>query len=126
MPLYEYQCSKCGAVFERLQKFSDAPLTEHEGCGGAVERLISAPAFHLKGTGWYATDYARGSGGAKGEIKHDKPGEGDSSSKSEGKSNEKSESKSENKSESSSESKTESKSESKTESKPAPAGAKHD
>ena len=130
MPLYEYQCSKCGAVFERLQKFSDAPLTEHEGCGGAVERLISAPAFHLKGTGWYATDYARGSGGAKGEIKHDKAGEGDSSSKGEGKSDSKpdshSESKKDTKSDTKSDTKTESKSESKSESKPAPAGAKHD
>jgi putative FmdB family regulatory protein len=125
MPLYEYQCSKCGAVFERLQKFSDAPLTEHEGCGGAVERLISAPAFHLKGTGWYATDYARGSGGAKGEIKHDK-GEGDSSSKGEGKSDSKSDSHSESKTDTKTDTKTESKSESKSESKPAPAGAKGD
>ena len=62
MPLYEYKCHKCGKTFETLQKFSDNPLETHPGCGGAVEKLISAPAFHLKGTGWYATDYAKTSG----------------------------------------------------------------
>ena len=63
MPLYEYQCSKCEKTFEVIQKFADPPLTEHEDCGGSVERLLSAPAFQLKGTGWYVTDY--GKGGAK-------------------------------------------------------------
>jgi putative FmdB family regulatory protein len=72
MPLYEYQCSKCGNVFEVIQKFSDAPLTVHEGCGGEVVRLISRSAFQLKGSGWYVTDYARGSSGAgTGEAKND-------------------------------------------------------
>ena len=61
MPMYEYQCSKCGTIFEKLQKFSDEPLATHEGCGGAVEKLLSAPAFQFKGTGWYVTDYAKGS-----------------------------------------------------------------
>ena len=61
MPLYEYRCQKCGKVFEVIQKFSDAPLETHEGCGGTVERLLSAPALQFKGTGWYVTDYARGS-----------------------------------------------------------------
>lgn len=60
MPLYEYRCSKCNGVFEVIQKFSDAPLTVHEGCGGSVERLISAPGLQFKGSGWYITDYARG------------------------------------------------------------------
>ncbi len=60
MPLYEYRCSKCNDVFEVIQKFSDAPLTVHEGCGGSVERLISAPGLQFKGSGWYITDYARG------------------------------------------------------------------
>jgi putative FmdB family regulatory protein len=59
MPLYEYRCAKCGNVFEVIQKFSDTPLTVHEGCGGAVERLISRSGFSLKGSGWYATDYPR-------------------------------------------------------------------
>jgi putative FmdB family regulatory protein len=59
MPLYEYRCHKCGHTFELIQKFSDEPLTTHNGCGGGVEKLISSPAFHLKGSGWYATDYAK-------------------------------------------------------------------
>jgi putative FmdB family regulatory protein len=63
MPLYEYKCNKCGAVFEKLQKFSDEPVTTHGGCGGPVERLLSPPAFHFKGSGFYITDYARNSNG---------------------------------------------------------------
>jgi putative FmdB family regulatory protein len=62
MPMYEYKCHKCGQVFELIQRFSDAPLTVHEACGGELEKVISAPAFHLKGSGWYATDYAKGAG----------------------------------------------------------------
>ena len=62
MPLYEYQCDSCGARFEVIQKFSDAPLVTHEGCGGHVERLLSAPALQFKGSGWYITDYARANG----------------------------------------------------------------
>lgn len=61
MPLYEYQCKKCGLVFEVLQRVNDEPLSTHETCGGAVERLISPPAFQFKGSGWYITDYAKGS-----------------------------------------------------------------
>jgi putative FmdB family regulatory protein len=60
MPTYEYKCEKCGTVFEKRQRFSDQPLTAHPECGGPVHRLLSAPAFQLKGTGWYATDYAKG------------------------------------------------------------------
>ena len=59
MPLYEYRCSKCDKKIEVIRKFSDPPLTEHEGCGGVLEQLLSAPAFQLKGTGWYVTDYAK-------------------------------------------------------------------
>ncbi|MGB9611844.1 MAG: FmdB family zinc ribbon protein [Bryobacteraceae bacterium] len=67
MPLYEYKCDQCGEVFEVIQKFSDAPLETHDGCGGAVRRLLSAPAIQFKGTGWYITDYARaGTGGGNG------------------------------------------------------------
>ena len=62
MPLYEYKCASCGKTFEVIQKFADEPLKTHPECGGIVERLFSAPAFHLKGTGWYATDYGKGSG----------------------------------------------------------------
>jgi len=60
MPLYEYQCENCGKVFELIQKFSDEPTAIHEQCGGKVHRLISAPALHFKGSGWYVTDYAKG------------------------------------------------------------------
>jgi putative FmdB family regulatory protein len=59
LPLYEYQCEKCGALTEKIQKFSDLPLTTCEKCGGKLERLLSAPAIQFKGTGWYITDYAR-------------------------------------------------------------------
>ncbi len=59
MPLYEYQCSKCGERVEKIQKFSDPPLVRCEKCGGTLERLISSPAIQFKGSGWYVTDYAR-------------------------------------------------------------------
>src|ERR1700679_1559520 len=61
MPLYEYMCHRCGKTIETLQRFSDEPLTVHEECGGELEKLISRSAFQLKGSGWYATDYAHGS-----------------------------------------------------------------
>lgn len=62
MPLYEYKCEKCGNQFEVIQKFADQPLTVHEDCGGGVHRLLSAPALQFKGSGFYITDYAKGSG----------------------------------------------------------------
>ena len=69
MPLYEYECTKDG-TFERMQKFSDPPLTTCPTCGGPVEKLLSAPAIQFKGTGWYVTDYARkSSGGESGKDK---------------------------------------------------------
>lgn len=64
MPLYEYQCKSCHTTTERIQKFSDPPLTVCPHCGGELEQLLSAPAVQFKGAGWYVTDYARkGSGG---------------------------------------------------------------
>jgi putative FmdB family regulatory protein len=121
MPLYEYRCSKCGKTFEVLQKFSDAPVKKHPGCGGKVEKLISASGFQLKGSGWYATDYAaKGSGKeAKAEAKANADAKGGDG----GKADVKAETKAETKAEST---KTETKSETKTESKPAPAAAKKD
>ena len=59
VPIYEYQCSKCGEVFEAFQKITDEPLTQCRFCKGKVEKLISQSSFQLKGTGWYLTDYAR-------------------------------------------------------------------
>lgn len=68
MPLYEYQCKSCHTLTERIQKFSDPPLTICPHCGGELEQLLSAPAVQFKGAGWYVTDYARkgGSGAGKG------------------------------------------------------------
>ena len=59
MPLYEYQCESCGRRTEALQRMSDPPLAACPHCGGALKKLLSAPAFQLKGSGWYATDYAK-------------------------------------------------------------------
>ena len=59
MPIYEYECTECGVVEEALQKFSDKPLTACSHCTGKLRRLISNSAFHLKGSGWYVTDYAK-------------------------------------------------------------------
>jgi putative FmdB family regulatory protein len=62
MPLYEYQCKKCGHRFERIQKFSDPHVKKCPECGGPVEQVLSAPAVQFKGSGWYVTDYAKKSG----------------------------------------------------------------
>jgi putative FmdB family regulatory protein len=59
MPLYEYQCKKCGHLFEKIQKFSDKLIKKCPECGGRVEQTISAPAVQFKGSGWYVTDYAK-------------------------------------------------------------------
>lgn len=80
MPLYEYKCHLCGKTFEVIQKFSDEPLKVHAECGGATERVLSAPAFHLKGSGWYATDYAKGSGTLPAKPSDSKSGAGESKS----------------------------------------------
>ena len=63
MPLYEYECGACGHRFETIQRFSDPPVDVCPACGkGPVNKLLSAPAFHFKGTGWYVTDYGRKGG----------------------------------------------------------------
>jgi putative FmdB family regulatory protein len=62
MPIYEYRCLDCNHEFERMQKFSDPPVETCPTCAGAVQKLISRSAFHLKGDGWYVTDYARKGG----------------------------------------------------------------
>jgi putative FmdB family regulatory protein len=58
MPLYEYECTRCGKVEEAFQRFSDKPLSKCRHCSGKLHKLISQSAFHLKGSGWYVTDYA--------------------------------------------------------------------
>lgn len=57
MPIYEYQCTHCGKTFEIFQKISDEPLKKCRICKGTLHKLISQCSFHLKGTGWYVTDY---------------------------------------------------------------------
>jgi putative FmdB family regulatory protein len=62
MPIYEYRCTACGHELESLQKFSDAPLSVCPACETpSLTKLVSAAGFHLKGSGWYATDF-KGSG----------------------------------------------------------------
>lgn len=66
MPIYEYQCQSCGHAFETMQRLADAPLTLCPKCEGPLKKLISAPAFQFKGSGWYVTDYSRSGGGKSG------------------------------------------------------------
>jgi putative FmdB family regulatory protein len=65
MPVYEYQCRDCKEIKEAFQKISDPPLTTCSHCNGGLKKLISQSTFHLKGSGWYVTDY----GGAKNQNK---------------------------------------------------------
>jgi len=81
MPLYEYECLKCGRRTEVLQRFDQAPLAACPECGGEVKKLVSSPAFQFKGSGFYATDYVKKSGS-------DSSPESKSESKSEGKADE--------------------------------------
>lgn len=62
MPIYEYECTKCGEITEALQSFSDKPLKRCKLCRGKLERIVSLSSFHLKGNGWYTTDYAKTAG----------------------------------------------------------------
>ena len=80
MPLYEYKCQKCGKHFEKIEKFSGPNMSKCPDCGGKVDRLISAPAIQFKGSGWYVTDYARGSSGAADKSDSGKTGSSDSAS----------------------------------------------
>ncbi len=61
MPIYEYECQKCGHHTEAWQRFSDPPITKCEACNGEMRKLISQSTFHLKGSGWYVTDYGSNS-----------------------------------------------------------------
>lgn len=114
MPIYEYKCEGCGETFEVIQKFADEPVTVHDKCGGHVNRLMSAPSFQFKGSGWYVTDYAKGnvSGPPKTESKNESSDKS-SGDKSSGDGGSKTEAKPETKTEGKTEAKTETKSESK-------------
>ena len=80
MPLYEYECKKCGHRFEKIQLYSDKMVKKCPECGGQVEQMISAPAVQFKGSGWYVTDYAKKSSSPGGS------GSGDSKDKKDDKS----------------------------------------
>ena len=67
MPLYEYECQSCGDRVEILQRVGAPPVGKCEACGGQLKRLLSAPAFQFKGTGWYVTDYAKKNSSPAGE-----------------------------------------------------------
>ena len=81
MPIYEYECTKCGHVHEIMQKMSDKPLTKCPECSGKLQKMISQSSFHLKGSGWYVTDYANKSGTSSEPAKKKKIDKTDSSSK---------------------------------------------
>lgn len=71
MPIYEYECTNCGRVEEAFQKISEEPLTTCSHCQGKLHKLISQSSFHLKGSGWYVTDYggSKSSGGSTSKAK---------------------------------------------------------
>ena len=87
MPFYEYECTKCHNQLEILQKISDPPVKKCELCSGKMKKMISQSTFHLKGSGWYVTDYKSKSGGYDGKTdsgdspaKDEKSGSSDASS----------------------------------------------
>jgi putative FmdB family regulatory protein len=80
LPLYEYECVKCGHRFEKIEPVSASTTKKCPKCGAKAERQIAAPAIQFKGSGWYVTDYAgKGSGSTASEsgdgAKSDKPAE---------------------------------------------------
>ena len=94
MPIYEYRCDECGASSEVMQKISDDPLTVCDKCGGPLHKVLHPVAIHFKGSGFYTTDYGKGSGrragardagSADGEAGSAEGASGDGSSDSAGK-----------------------------------------
>jgi putative FmdB family regulatory protein len=111
MPFYEYQCKACGAEVEVLQKITDAPLKKCPECGKSqLAKLVSAPVFRLKGSGWYETDFKTDKDNKRNLVESDKA---------ESKSDDKPEAKTDAKADAKPEAKAESKAESKSDSKPA-------
>jgi len=74
LPLYEYECSKCGHRVEKIENVSGPYLKKCPKCGRKVQQLPSAPAIQFKGSGWYVTDYARKA--SPGDSTKDAPSEG--------------------------------------------------
>jgi putative FmdB family regulatory protein len=88
VPIYEYRCDECGDSFDVLQRMSDDPLVTCEKCGGTLRKVMHPVAIHFKGSGFYTTDYGKGSGrrpgGRDGSAEGgESSGEGSSSSKDE-------------------------------------------
>lgn len=81
MPLYEYECSKCGHCFEKIERHTAPQKQKCPKCKGVAERLFSAPAAHFKGSGWYVTDYARKPSGADSKSEKSEKAEATESSK---------------------------------------------
>lgn len=81
MPTYEYLCKTCGHHFERVQRFSDAPLTECPQCSGEIRRVIHPAGIVFKGSGWYITDSRKGGGDSASLPKGESKGEAKSESK---------------------------------------------
>jgi putative FmdB family regulatory protein len=98
LPLYEYECTKCGERVEIIQKISDPPYSHCPKCLGDMRKLFSSPAIQFKGSGFYKTDYPSKSAESKSESKSETKGESKSETKGESKSETKSESKSDGKS----------------------------
>jgi putative FmdB family regulatory protein len=88
MPIYEYKCRKCNKEFEAVQLFTDEPLKTCRFCKGPVTKLMSLSSFHLKGAGWYVTDYGgkKPSIDTKGEVKTESKSESADSPKADWKS----------------------------------------
>ncbi len=87
MPIYEYRCSSCGFQKEYLQKVTDPVKTVCPECGKKTfSKMLTAAGFHLKGSGWYATDFRNPKPAAKTESKGETKSEGKSESKPDGKS----------------------------------------
>jgi len=70
MPIYEYECTKCGHIHEIMQKMSDKPLSKCPQCSGKLHKIVSQSSFHLKGSGWYVTDYANKSNTNSAPVKN--------------------------------------------------------
>jgi len=81
MPIYEYECTKCGEIEEVIQKFSDKPINKCRFCSGKLHKLISHNSFQLKGSGWYATDYSSRSQNSSSSTPPKKTGETSDSKK---------------------------------------------
>ncbi len=80
MPIYEYECDACGFIHEIMQKISDPPVETCPKCSGKMHKRISQCTFHLKGTGWYVTDYANKSSSSSHSGKSDSSKNGSGSS----------------------------------------------